>query len=301
MKIPKLLFATFAIAVGLFAQAQAQTFLTNGLVAYYPFNGNANDASGNGNNGYMIGGPVSTTNRFGQPNTALCFNGTNSFVAISNKFLNIGADYTLTMWFCTFDASRQFQELVGTLPNPTIDISYNLPLNGADLHLEMSIGNGTDWIQPTQQYGAKQNYLANQWYQVVAIKSGSSYSTFVDGVVDASFSRSPGSLLIELLLGLQWYGIMDDVRVYNRALSTAEVQQLYTIESGLRVDLIKAVKPSFSGLAISTNYQLQVSTDLNTWTNQGSVFTATNSSVVYPQYFDVDNWNQLFFRVQVAP
>ncbi len=67
------------------------------------------------------------------------------------------------------------------------------------------------------------------------------------------------------------------------------------------VSLIKAVKPSFSYLALGTNYQLQVSADLSTWTNQGSAFTATNISMVYPQYWDVDNWNSLFFRLEVAP
>jgi hypothetical protein len=73
----------------------------------------------------------------------------------------------------------------------------------------------------------------------------------------------------------------------------------YTVEP--IVDLVKAVKPSFSNLLAGTNYQLQVSTAMKTWTNQGSVFTATNTSMVYPQYWDVDNWNQLFFRLQVAP
>jgi hypothetical protein len=68
-----------------------------------------------------------------------------------------------------------------------------------------------------------------------------------------------------------------------------------------QVGLIKAVKPWLSNLTINTNYQLQVSGDLNTWTNTGSPFTATNTSMVYPQYWDVDNWNQLFFRLQVAP
>lgn len=70
---------------------------------------------------------------------------------------------------------------------------------------------------------------------------------------------------------------------------------------GQTVSLVKAVKPSFSNLTLTTNYQLQVSGDLNTWTNQGSAFTATNTSMVYPQYWDVDNWNSLFFRLQLAP
>jgi len=98
-----------------------------------------------------------------------------------------------------------------------------------------------------------------------------------------------------------FHGIVDDVRVYTRALSASEVQQLYGYESGPRVNLIKAVRPSFSNLSLGTNYLLQVSADLTTWTNTGSVFPATNTSMVYPQYFDVDSWNELFFRVQVAP
>lgn len=68
-----------------------------------------------------------------------------------------------------------------------------------------------------------------------------------------------------------------------------------------RVDLIKAVKPSFSYLAIGTNYQLQVSGDMNTWTNHASPFTATNTSMVYPEYWDVENWGKLFFRLQSVP
>ena len=71
--------------------------------------------------------------------------------------------------------------------------------------------------------------------------------------------------------------------------------------TGPHVTLIKAVKPAFSDLLIGANYQLQVSADLNTWTNQGSSFTATNSAMVYPQYWDVVNWGNLFFRLQVAP
>jgi hypothetical protein len=61
------------------------------------------------------------------------------------------------------------------------------------------------------------------------------------------------------------------------------------------------VKPSLSDLLIGANYQLQVSSDLNHWTNQGSPFTATAPTMVYPQYWDVDNWRQLFFRVQAVP
>ena len=65
--------------------------------------------------------------------------------------------------------------------------------------------------------------------------------------------------------------------------------------------LIKAVRPSFADLRVGMTYQLQISADMNTWTNAGPPFTATNTSIVYPQYWDVANWNQLFFRLQAAP
>jgi hypothetical protein len=70
-------------------------------------------------------------------------------------------------------------------------------------------------------------------------------------------------------------------------------------EYGPVVSLIKAVKPSFSGLGVGSNYLLQVSADLSTWTNSGA-FTATNAIMTYPQYFYVGDFGQLFFRLQTA-
>ena len=63
------------------------------------------------------------------------------------------------------------------------------------------------------------------------------------------------------------------------------------------VNLVKAVTVNFSGLLAGTNYQLQVSTDLNSWTNFGAPFTATNSFMNYSNYWNVPDWNQLFFRL----
>jgi len=65
--------------------------------------------------------------------------------------------------------------------------------------------------------------------------------------------------------------------------------------------MLKTVKPSFSNLILGRSYQVQVAGKLNAWTNQGTPFTATNTSMVYPQYWDVNNWGELFFRLQVAP
>jgi hypothetical protein len=57
---------------------------------------------------------------------------------------------------------------------------------------------------------------------------------------------------------------------------------------GMEIVSIKAVKPSFLNLSLGTNYQMQISGNMNTWTNYGAPFKATNTTMIYPQYFDVD-------------
>jgi N-acetylneuraminic acid mutarotase len=67
---------------------------------------------------------------------------------------------------------------------------------------------------------------------------------------------------------------------------------------GPQVGLVRAVKPAFCDLSCGFDYQLQISTDMTTWTNYGAPFTATNAAMAWPEYFDVDNWGKLFFRLQ---
>src|ERR1041385_436736 len=55
--------------------SSAQDSLTNGLVAYYPLDGNANDASGNGNNGAVLNGATFVSDRFGGAGSALSYDG----------------------------------------------------------------------------------------------------------------------------------------------------------------------------------------------------------------------------------
>jgi hypothetical protein len=97
-------------------------------------------------------------------------------------------------------------------------------------------------------------------------------------------------------------GVVTSITLTNGGNGYTSIPQIYIYSPlGLQVGLVKAVKPSFSDLLLGTHYQLQTSGDLITWTNQGSPFTATNPVMAYPAYFDVDNWDQLFFRVEVTP
>ena len=66
----------FVLAAGLAASAD----LTDGLVVWYPFSGNANDQSGNGNHATVYGATL-TADRFGNPNSAYWFDGVNDYIA----------------------------------------------------------------------------------------------------------------------------------------------------------------------------------------------------------------------------
>ena len=97
MKTTKSLFGILTITAALAVQVQAQSFLTNGLVAYFPLNGNANDASGNGNNGFAEN-TFTTTNQLGQANSALGFAG-NSWVYIPYSASMATTNFSVSMMF----------------------------------------------------------------------------------------------------------------------------------------------------------------------------------------------------------
>src|SRR5208283_3790029 len=95
MKSPIL--GVLTITAALAMQVPAQVFLTNGLVAYYPFNGNANDASGNGNDGQGTNVTLAT-DRFGNVGNAYQFNGSNSVIEVASlASLNL-AEVTVSAW-----------------------------------------------------------------------------------------------------------------------------------------------------------------------------------------------------------
>ena len=79
--------------------AQVPSYVpTNGLVAYWPFNGNANDESGNGNNGINYGA-TATSDRNGITNSALSFNGSSNYISIPySNTIGVQQEITISFW-----------------------------------------------------------------------------------------------------------------------------------------------------------------------------------------------------------
>ncbi len=296
----------------LLTNANAQSFITNGLVAYYPFNGNANDASGNGHNGTIVGATFGT-NRFNQANSGLLFNGFNTnYVSTSFTPPSGTSSRTFSIWFNT-SSTAQDQNSYSTSDGSMF--SYGAVDTYAGDRIEMGIQSDGNVYLGSSFSGTTTTTTWNdgKWHHFVVIMPTSATLTtlqiFIDGSLQPVFyylsatfnTATTYPLVIGKSVGgnYSYNGVMSNLRIYNRALSTNEVTQLYQIESAPIISVQKAVYLTSSNLWTGSNYVVQASTDLVNWTNQGTAFTATTNVWHSTNYWDVPNWNQLFFRLQL--
>jgi hypothetical protein len=204
--------------------------LTNGLVGYWPFCGNANDASGNGNNG-TVNGATLTTDRFGNANSAYSFDGVDDAINISHQSIfNMGNNYTVNSWFNVqnYNSVRTVinKNITGDGKNDYFNISV---LNGSGI-LYLQFGNG---IVP-DTIGTNYAITTGIWHNVSMIM-GDSVSLYLDGVLIGKKLRqinplqntNPIAIGQWINQGIYFHGKIDDITIYNRSLSQSEIQQLY--------------------------------------------------------------------------
>lgn len=205
-----------------------------GLVAYYPFNGNANDATGNGNNG-TISGATLTQDRFGVSGMAYQFDGTNNIITCNVPNIPIGANpRTVSLW---------------GKANPTAAGAANLAWWGTPQNLQGFgiIYNGSPYTWQGESFGGGDDvdsgvFVDTNWHQIVVVYTNSQLSISIDGTQAASLSVAINTGTSPLVIGAgastaYFPGAIDEVRVYNRALSSSDIQQLYQLESGQPVIL----------------------------------------------------------------
>jgi len=304
MKIIKTL-ALVAISSLLLVNGNAQSFLTNGLVAYYPFNGNANDASGNGNNGQLIGG---------------CGYSSHSWSSLSSLWLNGKSGYaqapmpnspTNNITICAWVNYTNLTGYGGLgVVTKGIDqeysVDWHLGLNqDIPCRLRPHILAGGNWVY----FDCNSIIYSNTWYHIAMIYDGSKIQGYVNGKIDGSTAASGPINLTQSNLRIGAYapvngsssksffpGYIVNVRIYNRALSTNEMTQLFQIESAPILNAFNAIGVATANLKVGTNYQFQVSSNLVNWINSGSVFTATNSS--WTNYYPATSSSQFYRLLQ---
>jgi hypothetical protein len=209
-------------------------FIKKGLVAYYPFNGNANDESGFSNNGTAYNTTL-TSDRFGTIGAAYSFDGLTSY--IQTKSLGDSAptnEFTTSVW-------------VYNLSNPSLYafvVGREIEDGSGFLFLRYNISGRMDWY--TKWGWSVENEVTPQgrWTHYIATSAKGDNRIYINGVLSAKnmsnwdnrdrsgeifMGRSPFSAPTH---GYMFFkGMIDDIRIYNRVLSDGEVKALYDYES----------------------------------------------------------------------
>ena len=233
----KSIIATLLLAASS-AFAQVPSYVpTNGLVGWWPFNGNANDESGNGNNGINSGATLST-DRFGSINSAYSFNGTSNEISITDSLLNLVSDFTISCWMNSSDTTKIQQCIFNSISHTGFVVELNnenLPPN----KLMYGIGPANAFWDLIYAHGTYNLFQNNVWYHIVFVKSGTLYSLYQNNQFDGSsvvsastgYNQSVG-IRFGSIGGTEFFkGKLDDFGAWNRALTPQEITALYNAQT----------------------------------------------------------------------
>jgi hypothetical protein len=264
MKIKKILLtAITAFYLTIILHAQVPSYVpSNGLVAWYPFNGNANDESGNGNNGINNGATLSI-DRFGSINKAFAFNGTSNYIDVSdNNTLDLVSTFTISGWYNTTATSANLYTLVGKSRDNSGGTGYVLAYGIPSSTLSLNWGPNIVLNIPSTIY-------SSGWHFMVGTSDGSNIKIYMDSVMIQSMSTSPSlinstsSLNIgreNSILGRYFLGKLDDIGIWNRALTQTEITKLYSSNTTSIQETIE--KENFKVYPNPTSNQINLRTNI---------------------------------------
>jgi len=229
----KSLTCAIAMSVGVLTAPLALADLNEGLIAHYPFNGNAEDVSGNDNHGTVTGATIEEgVVHIGESQS------NDSFVTFGNTIDQFGTnDFSVAFWFNTQEQASLF-DLAG-------DRKVGSHGNFFDIRM---LGNGGAVRPEVDQdsSGTNINYFDSttiglndgNWHQVATVRMGNSLTLYIDGQLDKTASANGIANISnnnDFRLGRSYAGFpnavvqYDNLRIYNRALSECEIQLLFTL------------------------------------------------------------------------
>ncbi len=207
----------------------------NGLVAWYPFNGNANDASGNGNNG-IANGAILTKDRFGNPNSAYEFN--QNYIKVNPaQIFDFAESMSINAWYLNRGDGGGF---VSKHQRGTLNSSYFLYNEG----FCGPTGYVTDIDNNVQSIRDNSMCDTNNWHMLTMTFNYPTLSVYIDGVLNnTTVTNKIKVTTLPILFGATsdptqpngvysiFNGKLDDIIFYNRSLNANEVSQLYASTS----------------------------------------------------------------------
>jgi len=204
---------------------------TSNLAAYYKLDGDAQDSSGSGNNGTLVGNPTWVS--AGKVGGALQFNGLDYVECGAGPSLNITDAVTISAWIRLAGPTAD-QKIAGNQDG--VAGGYKLGVYSDRVEFEIRTPENS-WVLNRDVAGGTV-LTPNVWYHVAGVYSKGSYiATYVNGVLDRVLATSAllGSTTGTFKIGREpfwwgnfcfWNGMIDDLRVYNRTLAPAEIAYL---------------------------------------------------------------------------
>ena len=224
--------------------AQQPAFLTNGLVGFYTFNGNANDTSGNASHGAVAGAELAA-DRFGRTNSAYRFNGTKPQRIVTQPKTLLYGEFSASLWVTAEPGIQRETYVLGSGSNGSrwFGLRYQLFAEATTSSGYKTAGPGVSAGAPYSPITYQFTPDSNLWVHVVTTIGRGYLSVYVNGLLvgksEAGSMAPPpsGKLIIgdfeDQIVGKVWMGRIDDVRFYNRCLSGEEVSALHQYESTL--------------------------------------------------------------------
>ena len=207
--------------------------LATDLEAYYPLDGNADDASGNGHDGALQNGPSFAGGVIGD---ALSLTGGSDYVRIPNHpELDLTDAFSISVWINTSQTQPSYGRLISREQSGSGNRQYNLGFtSGGQRPRTVVDTQGTTGVEVS---GTTDITDGNWYHVVVTFDSNDSLGLYVDGTPEdqTSVAAPVVSRASDLTIGgvaqspadFQFNGLTDDVRIYSRALSDSEVQAIY--------------------------------------------------------------------------
>jgi hypothetical protein len=301
---------------------------TDGLVGWWPFNGNANDESGNGNNGTVNGATLSS-DRNGVNNSAYSFNYQNwtwgaggDYIYIPFSSLFNSANLTISVWFNLYSLgyNNSGVTIVNRFENGYSSPSgetWQLWYNSNDLLSSKVIQGGNGNLQPfVMANGSNVNF--NEWRNITFSYDGQNLSHYENGVLVTAVPsnnlllNTAGNSGISVGMSIQanghwgpYDGKIDDIGIWNRALTPAEVLALYNGCSDLVTEQPSSQSVTLSGsnaaeftvnsAVTNPGYQWQTNLGLGYQNlSDAGQYSGTATNMLTINNLTISNNNQLF-------
>jgi hypothetical protein len=224
MKKHLLILATALLSISTFAQTPNYV-PSNGLIGWWPFNGNANDESGNGNHG-TVNGATLTQDRFGNSNMAYGFDGVDDFISMLR---NYQGSFSTSLWFNS-NGNSQFKPLIDAF-----DVNWEIQIMNSFLAY-VSFDNASN----IQVFNSSVLITNNNWNNLICTFNSNVLNFYLNGTQINQFTVYPlpvnsgNYYLGASLTGSDQYlnGSLDDIGIWNRALTACEIQDLYHAQLG---------------------------------------------------------------------